>query len=70
MQPTFPAAAQMAIQILHDEFTDVVGLSDKLNNVFHNLQSGKITSVRRLELELMEAGMVRSSLQVATSLVS
>jgi len=62
MKTPFPVAANLSVQQLREEFSHAAGLAEKLSGVACGVNDGNICSIRRLELGLMEAGMVRPRL--------
>lgn len=57
----FAATVNFVTAMLLEEFSDVEDLLPKLSGLQNRVQSGIISSVRRFELELLNAGKVRLS---------
>jgi hypothetical protein len=58
MKTPFPFAASISIQQLQQDYGDAAGLTEKMMGVVRRVNGGMLFSVRRLEIELMQAGMV------------
>lgn len=59
MQTPFPFAAKQSIHILVLDYANAAGVAENLMKVARRVDGGMLLSVRKLELELMQAGMVR-----------
>ncbi|OIW31979.1 hypothetical protein CONLIGDRAFT_248296 [Coniochaeta ligniaria NRRL 30616] len=57
MSTPFPIAAKLSIQQLQQDHADAAGLAEKLMDVVHRVNGGMVLSVRRLEIELIQAGI-------------
>jgi hypothetical protein len=55
----FPVAVNVGVQGLLQDYSDAPGLRDNLTRIRQRVACGDVASVRRLELELIEAGKVR-----------
>lgn len=67
LEDSFPAGSvnealtvtlKYTLEALVREFIDVSGLSAELEDIYQRLLNGSITSVRRVEIELLRAGQV------------
>ena len=58
MKTPFPVATDLCVQLLREKFSHVTALGEKLRGVAQRVHDGTICSIRRFEMELLEAGMV------------
>lgn len=56
---SFTVTVNFVVTVLIQDFSDVEGLIAKLSGIHHRVADGSISSVRRAELELLQAAKVR-----------
>ena len=57
-QSPFAVAMSYILRLLSQKFADVQGFGTHMKGTLERVNSGSITSVRRAELELLQAGKV------------
>jgi hypothetical protein len=70
MKTPFLAAVSMAVQQLQGDYPDIPRLVENLMEVVGRVNSGMLLSVRRLEIELIQAGMVRTTRHYVSQIAS